>query len=62
MTREESNKLARLEQKVDDLPLVILDALDQRYYTRREGRVVTGVIGFAVVLLTFWDNIRTLFK
>lgn len=33
--------------------------LDNRYLTRREGRAVNWVIGLAVVMLTIWENFKS---
>lgn len=58
MTRQESNALARLEEKVDLMPQTIIEKLDERYITRREGKVASWFVGVAISVIALFAYFR----
>lgn len=47
-----------------DIRLIIakIDNLDTKYYTRQEGRVVSVIFGIVLALVSFFGDLKGLFK
>ena len=55
MNKDDIKKLAQLEQRIIDLPDVIVTKLDERYPTRKEYKVAITLIGLLAMILGIFD-------
>lgn len=72
MTAAERDAIAKLNEKMEQLPDVIIARLDDRYLkkddadsrliTRRETRTVSVVLSIAVTLLALWTTLKEIFR